>query len=209
MGKCSTHQTLPEDPQTSLFVDGELEFKAHQVGFIVCGGLSLIASITTAWLVSKHLAFYTKPLHQRHIVRLLFMVPVYAWVGSFGDSPVACADNAAGFFPQLFLVGASALLSAHQRRIRSHRCRIFLLSHCGVSGRDAGGTRRFVSKFRNGQVDVATRQSQIPSVIGLAFLSDLPLLRCEFLFGCFCLRRTLSCTSSNTSSYVRSVLLSV
>ncbi|BGP24909.1 DUF300 domain protein [Rhodotorula toruloides] len=38
----------------------------------------VIASATSIWLISKHLAFFYHPTEQRHIVRLLFMPVIYA-----------------------------------------------------------------------------------------------------------------------------------
>ncbi|KDR75253.1 hypothetical protein GALMADRAFT_542138 [Galerina marginata CBS 339.88] len=55
-----------------------------QIGWIISGSLALIAVITSFWLISKHLQWYTDRKEQRYIVRLLFMVPLYAII-SFGS----------------------------------------------------------------------------------------------------------------------------
>lgn len=69
----------PEDPVP--FLSGNnLHFKAHDVGWIISGFFTLIASVASFWLIFKHLTYYTCPLQQRHIVRMLFMVPIYAVV---------------------------------------------------------------------------------------------------------------------------------
>lgn len=73
----STHK--PVDP-VPFYTSGNLNFKAHDVGWIICGFFTLIASVTSFWLIWKHLTYYTCPQQQRHIVRMLFMVPIYAIV---------------------------------------------------------------------------------------------------------------------------------
>lgn len=44
---------------------------------------AVIGSAASFWLIKKHLEFYTKPSQQRYVVRILFMVPVYAIVSWF------------------------------------------------------------------------------------------------------------------------------
>lgn len=39
---------------------------------------TLIAVVTSFWLIGKHLSFFTSPHVQRHIVRILFLAPLYA-----------------------------------------------------------------------------------------------------------------------------------
>lgn len=48
------------------------------VSFIVSGVFSFLAIILSFYLIIQHLRNWTVPGHQRHIVRLLLMVPVYA-----------------------------------------------------------------------------------------------------------------------------------
>ncbi|CAO1622203.1 unnamed protein product [Sympodiomycopsis kandeliae] len=69
----------PVDPRP-FYSNGSLQFKAHDVGWIVSGFFTLIACVVSFWLIFKHLTYYTYPLQQRHIVRMLFMVPIYAIV---------------------------------------------------------------------------------------------------------------------------------
>ncbi|CAD6884608.1 unnamed protein product [Tilletia laevis] len=71
---------LPEPDPVPFLTNGNVNFKAHDVGWLVCGFLSLIATVTSLWLVLKHLKYYTCPQQQRHIVRMLFMVPIYSLV---------------------------------------------------------------------------------------------------------------------------------
>ncbi|KAH8916081.1 DUF300-domain-containing protein, partial [Atractiella rhizophila] len=67
------------DPKP-LFSDGEIHFKAHDVGWLVSGFFALITTAASWWLILKHLQFYTVPSQQRYIVRILFMPPIYAIV---------------------------------------------------------------------------------------------------------------------------------
>ncbi|PWN40219.1 DUF300-domain-containing protein, partial [Ceraceosorus guamensis] len=75
----------PVDP-VPFYQDGQLNFKAHQVGWIISGFFALVATSCTVYLVDRHLVFYTCPQQQRHIVRMLLMVPIYAivsWLSYF------------------------------------------------------------------------------------------------------------------------------
>ncbi len=76
---CPVIPDKPSDPKP-FFDNGNIDFKAHDVGWIVCGFMALVATISSAWLIWKHLTYYTCPQQQRHIVRLLIMVPIYAIV---------------------------------------------------------------------------------------------------------------------------------
>ncbi|KAJ7039115.1 organic solute transporter Ostalpha-domain-containing protein [Mycena alexandri] len=71
-------QSSPHSP--SLLQNGNLVFQAHHVGWIIAGFFTVIAVITSFWLVDKHLQWYTNKREQRYIVRLLFMVPIYATI---------------------------------------------------------------------------------------------------------------------------------
>jgi len=45
---------------------------------LVCGFFSLVACAFSSFSIFQHLRNYTQPVHQRHIVRILVIVPVYA-----------------------------------------------------------------------------------------------------------------------------------
>ncbi|KAF9017509.1 DUF300-domain-containing protein [Hymenopellis radicata] len=72
---CPKH-TAEDGP--SLLQNGDLVFQAHHVGWIVASFFTIIAVVTSAWLMSKHLQWYTNKHEQRYIVRILLLVPVYA-----------------------------------------------------------------------------------------------------------------------------------
>jgi len=63
-----------------LIQHGTLILQTHDVGWIITGVLTFIATATSIWLVNMHLQWYTNKGEQRHIVRLLFMVPIYATI---------------------------------------------------------------------------------------------------------------------------------
>lgn len=65
---CPPPPVKATDP-VPFYDHGKLTFKAHEVGWIVSGFFALIASVTSFWLIWKHLRHYTCPDQQRHIVR--------------------------------------------------------------------------------------------------------------------------------------------
>ncbi|GAA5844567.1 hypothetical protein JCM11251_001635 [Rhodosporidiobolus azoricus] len=74
---CPAPEVMPHDPMP-FFSNGEIDFKAHDVGWLVCGILTIISVVTSFWLIRKHLSFFYHPHEQRHTVRLLFMPPIYS-----------------------------------------------------------------------------------------------------------------------------------
>ncbi|KAI0387654.1 DUF300-domain-containing protein [Hypomontagnella monticulosa] len=57
-------------------IAGSLTF--HQLALIIAGSSTVIAYVASFYLMWQHALNYTKPFEQRHIIRILFMVPVYA-----------------------------------------------------------------------------------------------------------------------------------
>lgn len=86
MGLNSTCPHAPEAPldPVPFLVDGQLNFKTHDVGWLLSGIFTLITWCASIWLIVKHLTYYTCPPQQRHIVRMLFMPPVYSGVSFAG-----------------------------------------------------------------------------------------------------------------------------
>lgn len=74
--RCYAHKSPGESPP--LFSNGDVHFQAHHVGWIVSGFFTVVATGVSIWLIDKHLQWYTNKREQRYIVRLLFMVPIYA-----------------------------------------------------------------------------------------------------------------------------------
>lgn len=52
----------------------------HQLGLILSAGACVIAILVSFYLMLMHATHYLKPWEQRHIIRILFMVPIYATV---------------------------------------------------------------------------------------------------------------------------------
>ncbi|KAI4870402.1 DUF300-domain-containing protein [Hypoxylon rubiginosum] len=57
-------------------IAGPLTF--HQLALIIAGAATVVAYIASFYLMWRHAVNYTKPREQRHIIRILFMVPIYA-----------------------------------------------------------------------------------------------------------------------------------
>ncbi|KAI0429385.1 DUF300-domain-containing protein [Xylaria sp. FL1042] len=53
-------------------------FTFHQLALIIAGGSTIVAYIVSFYLMWQHALNYTKPREQKHIIRILFMVPIYA-----------------------------------------------------------------------------------------------------------------------------------
>lgn len=53
-------------------------FTFHQLALIIGGGCSAVAILTSFYLIWRHATNYTKPGEQRQIIRILFMIPIYA-----------------------------------------------------------------------------------------------------------------------------------
>ena len=50
-------------------------------GSVISGICAGIATTLSVYLICRHFQFYTRPQHQRHIIRILCMVPVYSMCG--------------------------------------------------------------------------------------------------------------------------------
>ena len=79
-GRCFAATAPLEGPP--LFVNGNIVFQAHDVGWLVCGIFTLFSCGFSFWLIDKHLVNYTNRAEQRYIIRLLFMPPLYAAIST-------------------------------------------------------------------------------------------------------------------------------
>ena len=50
----------------------------HKAAWAAAGAASAFASVLTGWLVCSHLQNYRRPQRQRYIIRILWMIPIYA-----------------------------------------------------------------------------------------------------------------------------------
>ncbi|KAI0132565.1 organic solute transporter Ostalpha-domain-containing protein [Xylariales sp. AK1849] len=53
-------------------------FTFHQLALIIAGASAVIAIVTSFYLMWRHALNYTKPREQKHIIRILLMVPIYS-----------------------------------------------------------------------------------------------------------------------------------
>ena len=54
------------------------DFERHVIVWFVAGACSLVAIIMSFHLIYNHIQYYHKPEFQRHIVRIILMVPIYS-----------------------------------------------------------------------------------------------------------------------------------
>lgn len=63
-----------------LFDHGKIHFQAHDLGWLIAFVFAIISCVVSFWLINKHIQWYTNKKEQRYIVRILFMVPIYALI---------------------------------------------------------------------------------------------------------------------------------
>ncbi|KAI6382371.1 hypothetical protein MCOR25_000671 [Pyricularia grisea] len=63
-------------PEDEIPIVGPLRF--HDLALIIASASTLVAVSLSFFLIFMHATHYTKPNEQRHIIRILFMVPVYS-----------------------------------------------------------------------------------------------------------------------------------
>ena len=78
-----------------LYIDGKWIPTLHDVGWLVAGLFTLFASAVALYLLWMHAAYYHKPHEQRHIARILLMLPIYSIISllSYVFYPWAMAYN--------------------------------------------------------------------------------------------------------------------
>ncbi|TVY78412.1 Transmembrane protein [Lachnellula suecica] len=75
-GTCNSTLDDMRINSSEVLIAGPLTF--HSLGLIIAAGTALIAVLLSFYLIWMHALHYTKPYEQRHIIRILFMIPVYA-----------------------------------------------------------------------------------------------------------------------------------
>lgn len=55
-------------------------FTFHHFGLFLAAIFGLISVIISLWLIFMHATHYLRPAEQRHIIRILFMIPIYSVV---------------------------------------------------------------------------------------------------------------------------------
>ncbi|KAE8555471.1 hypothetical protein EYB25_000167 [Talaromyces marneffei] len=72
--KCNTTLESASISEMPLWENG---WTFHHLGLILCAGFGLVGVVASLFLAFMHATHYSKPREQRHILRILFMVPVY------------------------------------------------------------------------------------------------------------------------------------
>ncbi|PHH81225.1 hypothetical protein CDD82_1239 [Ophiocordyceps australis] len=72
----STLEDLRISPGSEILIAGPLNF--HDLARIIGASCTLIAVVLSLFLVLMHATHYTQPAEQQYIIRILFMVPIYA-----------------------------------------------------------------------------------------------------------------------------------
>ncbi|KAI0358078.1 DUF300-domain-containing protein [Trametes cingulata] len=75
-GRCHAERAPQDSPP--LFQNGKLVLQG--IGWIVSSAFTFVAIAVSFWLIDKHIQWYTNKHEQRYIVRILFMVPLYALI---------------------------------------------------------------------------------------------------------------------------------
>ncbi|TPX31467.1 hypothetical protein SmJEL517_g05200 [Synchytrium microbalum] len=70
-------------PDSANLVPGTTGYFVMYFGWTICIILAILSTIFTTKLVYKHFQHYNAPEVQRHIVRILMMVPIYSIVSTF------------------------------------------------------------------------------------------------------------------------------
>ncbi len=77
MVQCNTTlEDLPVGNETLLSIG----ITFHHLGLILCAAFGLTAVTIASYLILQHANHYLKPWEQKHIIRVLFMIPIYAVV---------------------------------------------------------------------------------------------------------------------------------
>ncbi|KAJ5104459.1 hypothetical protein NUU61_001806 [Penicillium alfredii] len=75
--ECDVTEETQEITEVDLW-DGGITF--HQLSLLLGGACAIVACAVSIFLIMGHATHYSKPIEQRHIIRILWMVPVYSLV---------------------------------------------------------------------------------------------------------------------------------
>ncbi|KAF8200775.1 DUF300-domain-containing protein [Pholiota molesta] len=67
----------PATDQSSFWSSGNLHWDSHRIGWAIAGACTVATLIVSTISVLSHCRNYTNPPHQRQIIRILYMPPVY------------------------------------------------------------------------------------------------------------------------------------
>ncbi|KAF9931586.1 hypothetical protein BGZ65_004829 [Modicella reniformis] len=73
-----------EETDPSQFFDGQnITWKRHYIGWGIAGVCALLSTVISFRLLYKHARNYNKPSEQRHIMRIVLMIPIYSVISFF------------------------------------------------------------------------------------------------------------------------------
>ncbi|KAF9917809.1 hypothetical protein BX616_011226 [Lobosporangium transversale] len=80
---CPNYDLEATDP--SQFYDGhsitwKREYPCHYIGWGIAGICTFLSTVISFRLLYKHARNYTKPAEQRHIMRIVLMIPIYSFI---------------------------------------------------------------------------------------------------------------------------------
>jgi ABC-type sugar transport system permease subunit len=76
----STAERIADRRAVKLEVPLWKDWTFHHFGLALTAIFALIATLIAVFLIFQHATHYSKPWEQKHIIRILFMIPVYAIV---------------------------------------------------------------------------------------------------------------------------------
>ncbi|CAG8528984.1 533_t:CDS:2 [Scutellospora calospora] len=75
-----------DDPDTFVLIDANHKVSIHVVGWVISAIFTIEASLIAFYQMKQQWKYYNRPEHQRYIVRLIFLVPMYTimtWLSYF------------------------------------------------------------------------------------------------------------------------------
>ncbi|KAF9346142.1 hypothetical protein BGX34_004157 [Mortierella sp. NVP85] len=75
---CPGYDEVDPDPGTLFYGGGGLKGKRHLIGWAIAGSCAFITLLISFHLIYRHARNYNKPSEQRHIMRIVLMIPIYA-----------------------------------------------------------------------------------------------------------------------------------
>lgn len=83
MPQCPTDNTIAieQDQFWQSLEHGHLE--AHQIGWIISGGCTVLTVLLSSYSVFTHLRHYHAPAEQRQIIRILYLPPIFGIISFF------------------------------------------------------------------------------------------------------------------------------
>jgi hypothetical protein len=79
MGYCESDKASNELVLELALPFGNRDITFHLLALTICNALATTAISTSVWHIMMHTLHYLRPYEQKHIIRILAVIPVYAW----------------------------------------------------------------------------------------------------------------------------------